>query len=108
MAMTSRCEMSIFRSTAVSALEDREQAPIAAVDIITNLKFAGVVDERCLVGQIDRDKGRELDIDLARSEHFLDAILSVAVSRTNQRQQHFGIVHRILHAHAPVAESPLV
>src|SRR6516164_9468258 len=50
---------------AVGALEDREQAPVAAVDIITNLKFAGVVDELQIRDDIygrDRNKGRELDI----------------------------------------------
>ena len=50
---------------AVVALEDRQQLPVAAVDVVAELQLAVVVDEGGLVGQVDRDVGRQLDILLA-------------------------------------------
>src|SRR5580700_7742250 len=50
---------------AVVALEDRQQRPVAAVDVVAELQLAVVVDERGLIGQVDRDEGRQLDILLA-------------------------------------------
>ena len=47
---------------AVVALEDRHQLPVAAVDVVAELQLAVVVDEGGLVGQVDRDEGRQLDV----------------------------------------------
>src|SRR6202162_1188770 len=42
----------------VVALEDRQQLPVATIDVVAELQLAVVVDEGCLVGQVDRDEGR--------------------------------------------------
>src|SRR5271156_1337642 len=41
---------------AVVALEDRQQRPVAAIDVVAELQLAVVVDEGGLVGQVDRDE----------------------------------------------------
>ena len=51
---------------ALGALQDRQQALVAAVDVVADLQLAGIVHERGLVGEVDRDAGREVDVDLRR------------------------------------------
>ena len=98
-----------IRDLAVVALEDRNQGLVAAIDVVTELKLAIVVDERGLIGQVDRNEGRKRDIGLiVAGDHVLDLVERVAVTGAHQRKQHFGIALRILHAHAAVTERPLV
>src|SRR5581483_5184933 len=62
-------------------VEQRDQRPVAAVDVLAEFELAGIVDERGLIGQVHRDEGREVDVDLARPVHPLDALDGVALAR---------------------------
>jgi len=92
----------------LGALEDREQRPVAAVDVLAELQIAILVDKGGLVGQMDCQEMRKLYVLLARAEHAADAVLGEAFTWANNVQQHFRVFHRILHPHAAMAERPLV
>src|SRR5262249_29230301 len=47
------------------ALEDGKHLRVAAVDILAQLQLAGIIHEGGLIGQMHRNKFREVDIDLA-------------------------------------------
>src|ERR1044071_3798084 len=51
---------------------------------------------------------READVPLAAAEHPLDAFLRVPLVRQLDRQQHLGVLGRILHPHAAVAVGTLL
>ena len=50
----------------------------------------------------------EVDLALLAAEHLLQALRRVVAARRGVRQQHLGVFHRILHAHAAVAVGSLV
>src|SRR5262249_30143089 len=98
-----------IRNLAVSASEDGKQRLVAPVDILAKFQVASVAYESGLVGQVDRDEARKQNIDFVVTKHSPDAVLAVAFAWTHDRQQHFRILHRILHPHAAVAFSaPLI
>src|SRR5262249_879482 len=55
-----------------------KQRLVAAVDILAEFKLALIIDESGLVGQVDRDEGRKLDVGLVGAKHPADAVLSIA------------------------------
>src|SRR5262249_31993303 len=88
---------------------DRSHHPaVDAVNVSPRLQFSRIVDEGGLIGQINRDDRRKMDVLLVAPKHPPDALLSVPFFRQHQRQQDFGIFRRVLHAHAAVAVSSLV
>src|SRR5262249_42497551 len=59
---------------AALALDRRERAAVDIVDVAAGLQFAGVIDERVLIGQQDPDLRRQLNVLLAGAEHPLDLV----------------------------------
>jgi hypothetical protein len=84
----------------------RKQRLVAAVNIFTEFELALIIDESGLVGQVDRDEGRKLDVGFVGAKHPADAVLSVAFAWSHHRQQHLCIFHGILYPHAAVAFGP--
>src|SRR5262249_972891 len=94
---------------AVTASEDAKQPLFPPAHILAKFYVASVAYESGLVGQVDRDEARKRNIDFAVTKHSSDAVLAVAFAWTHDRQQHFRILHGILHPHAAVAFStPLI
>src|SRR5258708_5135724 len=56
-----------------------------------------------LVGQMDRNRCRELDVLLVMAEHPPDLVLGIALVRPLDREQQLGVLDRILHPHAAMA-----
>src|SRR5690242_17290172 len=56
---------------------------------------------------MDWNELREVDVDLAPSEHALQSRLGVALVRKNQRQQLLAVGQRVLDAHAAMAVGAL-
>src|SRR4051812_42877446 len=57
----------------LAALEDRDQLGVEPVDVVAEFKLAGLVDERGLVHQMDRDLIDEVELPLLAAQHALDA-----------------------------------
>ena len=57
----------------LAALELRQHGFVQPVDVIAELDLAGVVDERGLVADVDRDMVGEIDLALLAAEHALQA-----------------------------------
>ena len=93
---------------ALGALQDRQQPGVAAVDVVADLQLAVVVDEGGLVGEVDRDAGREVDVDLRAAEHLLQPLRGVVLVRQRQAEQHLAVFQRVLDPHAAVAVGALV
>ncbi len=53
------------RRRAFATLEQRKQTGIAAIDVVAELQVAGIIHERGLIGDVDRDRRREFDVGLA-------------------------------------------
>src|ERR1700674_788346 len=76
------------RHPALVALEKGKHALVAAVHVLAKLQLAGVVDERRLIGEVDRGTQRlgELDVLLGGAEHALDALLGVVLLRQHEAE----------------------
>src|SRR5262249_24164871 len=88
---------------ALLAFERSYDTAVAPIDVLADLELAGVIDARGLVGDVDRDRRRQLNVLLGIAVHTLDALGRIAIIRPRDRQQDFGVLRRILHAHAAVA-----
>ena len=93
---------------AAVAVQDVQQVAVEAVDVGAGLRLAGVVGERGLIGDVDRDRMLEVDGALARAVHRADARGGVVFLRLRNAQQHLGVFIRVLHPHAAVAVGPRV
>src|SRR4029077_15139152 len=51
-----------IRHLTLRALEDRQQRPVAAVNVLAQFELARVINESGLISQVDRNEGRELDV----------------------------------------------
>ena len=91
------------RDAAFGAFHDIQQRFVAAVHVLDEFKLAFPVHKGGLVGQVDGNRGGELDVGFAGAEHLADALLGIAVAGPRERQQHLSVFRRILHPHAAVA-----
>ena len=72
------------------------------------MQLAGLVHERGLVHQVDRDLIDEVELPLLTAEHSLDAFGGVISLWRCIGQQHLGVFQRVLHTLAPMTVSALV
>ena len=97
-----------IRDAAFVAFHDIQQRFVAAVHIVKEFKLAFAVHKGGLVGQVDGNRGGELNVGFAGAEHLADAHLGIAVARPRERQQYLRVFRRVLHPHAAVTERPPV
>src|SRR5262249_50048773 len=63
--------------SALLAAKLREEARVAAVNVLADHQLAGIVHRGGLIGQVHRERLREGDVPLAGAEHPTDPLLAV-------------------------------
>ena len=94
----------VLQISAPHVLEHRNHGGVATIDILADLQLAAVIHECGLVGDVDRDRRREFQVDLARAIHAADLLRRVALVRQGDVEQDGRVLIRILYPHAAVAE----
>src|SRR3569623_67188 len=96
-----------FEGAAAAFLQQIDHGRVAAIDVLAEFELAGVIHERGLVGNVDRDRRGQIDVDLAAAIHAADLLRRVVVLRLRDAEQRRGVLIRVLHAHAAMAERTL-
>src|SRR4051794_41048711 len=69
----------VFEVAALHVAQDVDHGGVAAVEVLADLQLAGVIDEGGLVGDVDRDRGREFEVDFAVAIHAADLLRRVVL-----------------------------
>lgn len=77
----------VLHISASGVLEQRHHPGVASVDVLAQLQLAGVVHECGLIGDVDRDRRREIDVRLAAAIHAADFFRRVFFVRQHDVEQ---------------------